>query len=101
LTKSIEGIRKSSQEVAGQIGDVPEENPRQIHSRIEETESQTSAKEVTAKTVSEVVGEPVVDAKIERESKEIKQIIESRLESLAKMYSTSEARNGGDEDEEY
>jgi hypothetical protein len=100
LIKSIENIRESRQQIAGQIGDIPAENSHQIHSRTEETQSQTLGKEVAAKPVSEVVSKPVVDAKIERESKEIRQIIESRLESLSKMYFTNEAQNAGYEDEE-
>ena len=70
--------------------------------KIEETAAKASGEktQALAATVGEAVNEAGIDIRRVRESKEIQQIIETRLESLARMYSSNKFKEAGEEDED-
>ena len=104
LLSGAGGIGKLSQQVPKEIADALTETSQEANGKIEEIDSKASegASEALTTTFGEIISEPGTDAKGKREPNNVQQRIETRLESLVKMYSSNQAKqtDEGDEEEE-
>ena len=91
---------KLSQPVARHTADAPTGTSREGDSQTKEDgEAPEETGEALAKTFGEVVNAAEANAKGKRGAKEVQKRIETRLESLARMYASNKARQTDEEEE--
>ena len=101
LITGTKGIGKIGRQLGRQTADAPTRTSQEGDSKARETgKASKEASEALARTFGEVISVAGANAKEPKETKEVQRRIETRLESLARMYASNKARQAEEENEE-
>jgi hypothetical protein len=101
LMANVAGIAKTSQPLARQTDEPPTRPSTETDGLTKETDiASGEVTEALAKSFGKVISGAGASTREKKEAKEVQRRIETRLESLARMYSSNKDRVAGEEDEE-